>query len=101
MPQLESLSVSVADLEGHCHNRYGINSVIHYARYKKKIAARVLEYKAPMGCKRLPTFKNGSSSPEEVFVGQSPDLLKKAKRLQYLRLGQLSECSTRRGWGRG
>ena len=90
MPQLESLSASVADLEGHRHNRCGMSSV--------KIAARVLEYKAPMGCKRLPTFKIGSSSPEEVFVGQSPDLLKKAKRLQYLRLGQ---SSTRRGWGRG
>ena len=86
MPQLEWLFASVANLEVHRGSRCGSSSNLHYARSIKKIPDRVLEYQAPLGCKRLPTFKFGLWSPTRAFafVGQSLDLLRKGERLRYL-----------------
>ena len=84
MPQLEWLFASVANLEAYRGSGRRVSRNIHYARSKKKIADRVLEYQAPLGCKRLPTFKFGSWSPTRAFVGQSLDLLRKGERLRYL-----------------
>ena len=51
------------------------------ARSKQKMVGRILEYKAPLDCKRLATFKISG----QAFVGRFPDLLKKGKkRLRYL-----------------
>ena len=84
MPQLEWLFASVASLEVYRGSKCGSGSSLYHARSRKEIADRVLEYQAPLGCKRLPTFKFGSWSPTGAFVGQSPDLLKKGERLRYL-----------------
>ena len=84
MPELESLFACVAKLEINRYMKSRNGPRIHCARFKQKIAARVLEYQAPLGCNRLPMFKIGIWLPEEAFVGQSPDLLKKGERLRYL-----------------
>ena len=81
MPQLEWLFVSVGNLESSRGSRCGTSSALHRARSQQKMVGRVLEYRAPLDCKRLATFK----IPGQAFVGRFPDLLKKGKkRLQYL-----------------
>ena len=72
MPQLEWLFVSVVDLEAYRGSRCETSSNLYYACSRKKIVHQVREYQAPLGCKRLPTFKIGSWSPTGAFVGCSP-----------------------------
>ncbi|KAF8804189.1 hypothetical protein BYT27DRAFT_7302269 [Phlegmacium glaucopus] len=84
MPQLQALSASVADLETHRNGMCGKCSESHCLRYNQEIVAQVLKYKAPWGCKRLPTFT--LSSPilgSRVFYCQSEEQLKKGERLRY------------------
>ncbi|KAF8804188.1 hypothetical protein BYT27DRAFT_6712086 [Phlegmacium glaucopus] len=87
MPQLQALTVCISDYDFHRPSTYGRDPHHRYLRYNPKIVSRVLKYKAPLGCKRLPIFTLNSptsaAKPERVFVGQSPDSLKKGEELQY------------------
>lgn len=85
IPNLQALSASIADLDFDRHNVCGMDTYFRYSRYNQKIAARVLEYKAPRGCKRLPMFTVNQPimGSKRVFVGQSLELLRKGERLRY------------------
>lgn len=85
IPNLEGLSASIADLDFDRNNVCGMDTYFRYSRYNQKIVARVLEYKAPRGCKRLPMFtvNQPMMGSKRVFIGQSPDELRKGERLRY------------------
>ena len=84
IPRLQTLSASAANSESD-RDRVEMCERCSDSRrlgYNRKIAAQVLEYKAPWDCKRLPMFT--IKELRRVFVGQSsPDVLKKGERLGY------------------
>jgi hypothetical protein len=71
MPQIQTLSASAADAEYNRRNGCGGPSAYHQSYCNKKIVARVLKYKAPWGCKRLPMFTVNGWFSTRVFAGQS------------------------------
>ena len=82
MPQLQALSVSIADSERSRDNMCGKITFSHYLCYERKIIARVPKYEAALGCKRPPMFITRTfpwSRSARVFVSRSPpDLLHKS-----------------------
>jgi len=84
IPRLQTLSASAANSESD-RDRVEMCERCSDSRrlgYNRKIAAQVLEYKAPWDCKRLPMFT--IKELRRVFVGQSsPDVLGEGERLGY------------------
>lgn len=82
--QLQALTASIAVLDfGDRHNICGMDKYFRYSRYNQKIVVRVLQYRAPRGCKRLPIFtvKSPTIGSDIVFVSQPPDSME--ERLRY------------------
>ena len=71
MPQIQTLSVSAADDEDNRTSGYAGPSIDHNSYYNKMIVARVLKYKAPWGCKRLPMITVSGWLSTWVFAGQT------------------------------
>lgn len=81
MPQLHALSASISNTERSRHNTGVMGIDRHHMYYNKNIVARILKYKAPWDCKRLPMFTVGPPFTRlRVFVG---NLLKEGERLGY------------------
>jgi hypothetical protein len=71
IPQLQSLSASIADSEFDRHNMCGMDSYFRSSRYNQKIVSRILKYQAPWSCKQLPVLTVNSPiiGSRRIFVG--------------------------------